>query len=412
MKKYKKFGGHLEEEDIRDSSRKLTQKIDEIQKKHEQLLEETNTQGFNNDYVRTELERLKRETREIKKEIARLKKPPLIVGTIKESLPNGQAVIESSTGPDFIVNVADYLPKDLIRSDTRVALNKQTLSIVKTLPPSADPNVMGAEIVSKPEITYNDIGGLDDQILEVKETIEEPLLYPEKFKKVGIEPPKGVLLVGPPGTGKTMIAKAAANRTNATFIKFVGSELVQKYIGEGARMVRELFDMARDKAPTIIFIDELDSVATKRLEGATSGDREVQRTMMQLLSELDGFDSIGDIKVMGATNRPELLDKALLRPGRFDRIIKIPLPNKDARRKIFEIHMTKMSMDGDINLDDLAKKTENASGADIKAICTEAGMFSIRDDRDRTNYDDFLKAIDKVLSDSPERKIKKQVMFA
>ncbi|MGM0404601.1 MAG: proteasome-activating nucleotidase [Thermoplasmatota archaeon] len=412
MKKYKEFGGHLEEEDIRDSSRKLTQKIDEIQKKHEQLLEETNTQGFNNDYVRNELERLKRETREIKKEIARLKKPPLIVGTIKESLPNGQAVIESSTGPDFIVNVADYLPKHLIRSGTRVALNKQTLSIVKTLPPSADPNVMGAEIVSKPEITYNDIGGLNDQILEVKETIEEPLLYPEKFKKVGIEPPKGVLLVGPPGTGKTMIAKAAANRTNATFIKFVGSELVQKYIGEGARMVRELFDMARDKAPTIIFIDELDSVATKRLEGATSGDREVQRTMMQLLSELDGFDSIGEIKVMGATNRPELLDKALLRPGRFDRIIKIPLPNKDARRKIFEIHMAKMSMDGDINLDNLAKKTENASGADIKAICTEAGMFSIRDNRDQTNYDDFQKAIDKVLSDSPEREIKKQVMFA
>jgi len=402
----------LEEEDIKDSSKKLTQKIDEIQKKHEQLLEETNTQGFNDDYVRTELERLKSETREIKKEIARLKKPPLIVGTIKESLPNGQAVIESSTGPDFIVNVADYLPKELIRSGTRVALNKQTLSIVKTLPPSADPNVMGAEIISKPSVSYMDIGGLDDQIREVKETIEEPLLYPQKFKNVGIDPPKGVLLVGPPGTGKTMIAKAAARRTNATFIKFVGSELVQKYIGEGARMVRELFDMAREKAPTIIFIDELDSVATKRLEGATSGDREVQRTMMQLLSELDGFEPVGEVKIMGATNRPELLDRALLRPGRFDRIIKIPLPNKESRKRIFEIHMEKMSLEEGIDLDYISKKTDNASGADIKAICTEAGMFSIRDDRDKTTNDDFLKAIDKVLNESPEREIKKQVMFA
>ncbi len=402
----------MEEEDLRNSSKKLTQKIDEIQRKHEQLLEETNTQSFNDDYVRAELERLKRDTRELKKEVARLKKPPLIVGTIKEAMPNGQAVIESSTGPDFIVNVADYLPKKLIKSGTRVALNKQTLSVVKTLPPSADPSVMGAEIVNKPEITYEDIGGLTEQIREVQETIEEPLLFPEKFKNVGIDPPKGVLLVGPPGTGKTMIAKAAAHRTNATFIKFVGSELVQKYIGEGARMVRELFDMARDKAPSIIFIDELDSVATKRLEGATSGDREVQRTMMQLLSELDGFDSVGEIKVMGATNRPELLDKALLRPGRFDRIIKIPLPDVEARKKIFEIHMMNMSLEEEINIDRLARKTDNASGADIKAICTEAGMFSIRDDRDSTNYNDFLKSIDKVLSESPEREIKKQVMFA
>lgn len=402
----------MEEEDIRNSSKKLTQKIDELQRKHEQLLKESSKLDQSDDYIKDELEKLKSETREIKKEIARLKKPPLIVGVIKEKLPNGQAVIESSTGPDFIVNVANYLEEGDLSPGTRVALNKQTLSIVKTLPPSSDPDVMGAEIVNKPQTTYNDIGGLNDQIVEVKETVEEPLLYPEKFKKIGIEPPKGVLLVGPPGTGKTMIAKAAAHRTNATFIKFVGSELVQKYIGEGARMVRELFEMAKKKAPSIIFIDELDSVATKRIQGATSGDREVQRTMMQLLSEMDGFEPVGDVKVMGATNRPELLDKALLRPGRFDRIIKVPLPNKEARKKIFKIHMRDMQISDQVDMNVLSKKTDEASGADIKAICTEAGMYSLRDDKTSATQEDFIQAIDKVLSDSPEREIKKQVMYA
>lgn len=401
----------MDEDDLRGTSKELTKQIEELQKKHQRL--SSNYDDSNNrDYVKSELERLKRETKELKKELARLKKPPLLVGMVKENLPNDQAVIESSTGPDFIVNVADFLPGKKLKPGTRVALNKQTLSIVKTLPSAVDPDIMGAEILEKPSVTYDDIGGLQDQIREVKETVEEPLLYPEKYGRIGIDPPKGVLLVGPPGTGKTMIAKAAANRTNATFIKLVGSELVQKYIGEGARMVRELFDMARDKSPVIIFIDEVDSVATQRQEQATSGDREVQRTMMQLLAELDGFEPLSDIKVMGATNRPELLDRALLRPGRFDRIIHIPKPDESARKAIFKIHMRNMTIDPGVSLDKLSYRTEEASGADIKAICTEAGMFSIRKDKDKVTQEDFIDAIEKVLSDTEERKIKKQVMYA
>lgn len=401
----------MDEDDLRGTSKELTKQIEELQKKH-QRLSSNYDDSENRDYVKSELERLKRETKELKKELARLKKPPLLVGMVKENLPNDQAVIESTTGPDFIVNVADFLPGKKLKPGTRVALNKQTLSIVKTLPSSVDPDIMGAEILEKPSVTYNDIGGLQDQIREVKETVEEPLLYPEKYGRIGIEPPKGVLLVGPPGTGKTMIAKAAANRTNATFIKLVGSELVQKYIGEGARMVRELFDMAREKSPAIIFIDEVDSVATQRQEQATSGDREVQRTMMQLLAELDGFEPLSNIKVMGATNRPELLDRALLRPGRFDRIIHIPKPDEEARKAIFKIHMRDMSIDTDVSLEKLSYRTEEASGADIKAICTEAGMFSIRKDKDKVTQKDFTDAIEKVMSETEERKIKKQVMYA
>ncbi len=401
----------MEEDEIEGTSKELTQRIEELQKKHEKLSKEYQP-SERRDYVKSELEKLKRETQELKKEINRLKKPPLLVGLVKELLPNDKAIIESTTGPDFIVNVADFLPGRDLKPGTRVALNKQTLSVVRILPPPVDPEIMGAELVVKPEVTYSDIGGLEEQIKEVKETVEDPLLFPERFKDRGIEPPKAVLLVGPPGTGKTMTAKAVANSTNATFIKLVGSELVQKYIGEGARMVRELFQMARDRSPTIIFIDELDSVATSRQEKATSGDREVQRTMMQLLSELDGFDPLGDVKIIGATNRPKLLDKALLRPGRFDRIIETPRPSYEGRKQIFKIHLKEMDVKDSIDLSFLAERTEEASGADIKAICTEAGMFSIRKDKDNIDKSDFIDAIDKVLNDSTERKIKREVMYA
>lgn len=401
----------MEEEDITGTSKELTQRIEELQKKHEKLSEEYEASD-RRDYMRNELDRLKRETEDLKKEIARLKKPPLLIGLVKELLPNDKAVIESSTGPDFMVNVADFLPGNEIKPGTRVALNKQTLSVVRVLPPPVDPDIMGAELIEKPEMTYDDIGGLREQKREVKEIIEDPLLHPEKFSKHGIEPPKGILMVGPPGTGKTMMAKAVANWTNASFIKLVGSELVQKYIGEGARMVRELFQMARERSPAIIFIDELDSVATSRQEQATSGDREVQRTMMQLLSEMDGFDPLDNVKIIGATNRPKLLDRALLRPGRFDRIIETPKPDLEGRKDIYKIHMEDMNVVKSVDIAKLARKSEDASGADIKAICTEAGMFSIRKDKDKIEEEDFLDAIDKVLDDTVEREIKKQVMYA
>ncbi len=228
-------------------------------------------------------------------------------------------------------------------------------------------------------------------------------MKPDLYRKVGIEPPKGVLLVGPPGTGKTLLAKAVANRTQATFIRFVGSELVQKYIGEGARLVRELFQLAREKSPSIVFIDELDSVGAKRLEIATSGDREVQRTLMQLLAELDGFNPLGEVKIIGATNRPDILDEALLRPGRFDRIIEIPMPGHEARMTIFKIHTRKMSVTPDVDYGVLAGRCDGTTGADIHAMCTEAGMFAIREDREVVTMADFERAVDKVLGESPIR---------
>jgi proteasome regulatory subunit len=348
----------------------------------------------------------------LKTELERLKTPPLIIGSIKDVLADGRVVVKSSTGPDFIVNTADYIGKDNVVVGSRVALNKQTLAVMGVLPPSLDPVVMGAEIVEKPETSYKDVGGLEQQLIEVKEAVEDPLLKPDLYEKVGIEPPKGVLLVGPPGTGKTLLAKAVANKTNAVFIRFVGSELVQKYIGEGARLVRELFELAREKSPTIVFIDEIDAIGAKRLEVATSGDREVQRTLMQLLAELDGFNPIGNVKIIAATNRPDILDDALLRPGRFDRIIDIPIPDEGARMEIFNIHIKRMNISKSIDFKTLASRCDGATGADIKAICTEAGMFAIREDRDVVSMADFERAIEKVMSSSLEKAEEAGAMFA
>jgi len=261
-----------------------------------------------------------------------------------------------------------------------------------------DPFVKGMEVIdSIPDISYSDVGGLEDQLQEVRECVELPLKKPELFKKIGIEPPKGVLLHGAPGTGKTLLAKAVAHETEATFIRIIGSELVQKFIGEGARLVREIFNLAKQKAPTILFIDELDAIGSQRLKIATSGDREVQRTLMQLLSELDGFDLRGDVKIIGATNRVDILDPALMRPGRFDRMIEFPIPNDIAREAIFKIHSRNLHIKEEVNLKRLINLTEGATGADIKSICTEAGMFAIRKDAEIITEQDFLDATDKVL---------------
>jgi len=390
----------------------IQRKIAVLEERNLELVEESRRTEGEKRFVEGELIRLQKELKRLKAELERLKAPPLIIGQIKDILADGRVVVKSSTGPDFIVGTSDYVSPDLLISGARVALNKQTLAVMGVLPPSLDPIVIGAEIIAKPETLYDDIGGLEEQILEVREAVEDPLLRPELYKKVGIDPPKGVLLVGPPGTGKTLLAKAVAKQTNATFIRFVGSELVQKYIGEGARLVRELFDLARQKAPSIVFIDEIDSVGAKRLELATSGDREVQRTLMQLLAELDGFNPLGEVKIIGATNRPDILDEALLRPGRFDRIIEIPMPNFESRSCIYKIHSRRMNLDGTVNLEELAAHSDGATGADIKAICTEAGMFAIRDNRDVVAMPDFEKAILKVLDLGAEKAMESGPMFA
>lgn len=335
--------------------------------------------------------------RELKGEINSFKKTPLILATVTEVFDDQQVGIQGAVGHEFLVTYPGSIKKESLVPGARVALNQKNLGVVRVFPPKKDKNVAAMEIDEKPETTYGDIGGLDSQIVEVKETVELPIKNPELFEEIGIDPPKGILLFGPPGTGKTLLAKAVANETHATFIKIVASEFVNKYLGEGSRIVREVFELAKEKSPAIIFIDEIDAIGTERVSSSEGSDREVQRTLMQLLAELDGFESRGDVGIIGATNRPDILDEALLRPGRFDRTIEVPNPVKESRQKILEIHTAKMKIDDDIDFDVISDLTEGLSGADLKAVCTEAGMFAIRSERKKVISKDFLDAIDKIL---------------
>ena len=343
-------------------------------------------------HLENDLASVKKRASRLDEEVRILKSPPLIVGHLQDVLDEERAIVRSSNGTVFQVSINQRIDPDMLRAGTRIALNQDTLSIIEVLHDAWDPMVSGAEMVEKPNVDYESVGGLDEQILQVREAIELPLENPGLFKKVGIQPPKGILLVGPPGCGKTMLAKAVASQTEASFIRMVGSELAQKYIGEGGRMVRELFSLAKDRAPAIIFLDEIDAIGAKRLDSATSGDREVQRTLMQLLAELDGFDALEDVKIIAATNRPDILDDALLRPGRFDRIIEIPLPDENGRKNIFSIHFDKMSTSR-INVAKIVEMTEGFSGAELKATTVEAGMIAIREGRSEVKQEDAISAV-------------------
>ncbi|MDV3103670.1 proteasome-activating nucleotidase [Thermococcus waiotapuensis] len=341
-------------------------------------------------------ERLERELSRLRMEMSRLRQPPAFAGNVIELLDDDRAIVQNYNGPRFVVRIAPWIERDKLKPGSRVALDQRTMAVVELLPSEKDPSVLGFEVIERPNVTYNDIGGLEKQLQELREAVELPLKHPDLFEKVGIEPPKGVLLYGPPGCGKTLMAKAVANQVNATFIRVVGSELVRKFIGEGARLVHELFELAKEKAPTIIFIDEIDAIGAKRLDETTGGEREVNRTLMQLLAEMDGFDPRGNVKVIAATNRPDILDPALLRPGRFDRLIEVPLPDFHGRLEILKVQTKRMNLKN-VDLAVIAELTEGASGADLKAIATEAGMFAIRDRRTYVTQEDFLKAVDKVL---------------
>ncbi len=347
--------------------------------------------------IENERMRMEREIASMRNDLEQMKRSPLITGTIVDALDDGRAVVRSSSGPSFVVNVIKSIEKETLKPNSRVALNQRNFAIVEVLPQQKDPMVSAMEVEDRPTVAYEDVGGLEEQILELRETVVLPLTKPELFEKVGISPPKGVMLYGPPGTGKTLLARAVAHETHATFIRVIGSELVQKFIGEGARLVREIFEFAEEKSPTILFIDELDAIGSRRLDIATSGDREVQRTLMQLLSNLDGFDVRGNVRVVAATNRPDILDPALLRPGRFDRVIEIGMPNNKARDAIFKIHTRKMSLGEAVDIDVLVSMTEGATGADIRNICMEAGMFAVRGSRDHITNVDFKKAVTKVM---------------
>ena len=295
----------------------------------------------------------------------------------------------------YVVGLGERVAPTDIEEAMRVGVDRTKYAIQIPLPPKIDPSVTMMTVEDKPDVTYDDIGGAGDSIEKLREVVEIPLLHPERFKDLGIDPPKGVMLYGPPGTGKTLSARAVANRTDACFIRVIGSELVQKYVGEGARMVRELFQMARSKKACIIFFDEIDAIGGSRSGGGT--DNEVQRTMLQIVTELDGFDPRGNIKVLMATNRPDTLDPALVRPGRIDRKIEFGLPDLKGRAKIFKIHSKTMSCDRDIRFDLMARMCPNTTGAEIRSVCTEAGMYAIRGRRKSISEKDFLDSIEKVI---------------
>ncbi len=329
----------------------------------------------------------------LKEEVERFKASPLMVCEVRELFGN-TAIIKIPNGNQFLVNISNECDK--LKSGDLILVEQKNLTIIRKVPITRRFNVEKFVIVERPTVTWQEIGGLDQQIQEIKEVVELPLKKPELFRKIGINPPKGVLLYGEPGTGKTLLAKAVAASTNSTFIEVVGSELVQKFIGEGAKLVKEIFELARRKAPAVVFIDELDALAAKRMEVGTSGEREVNRTFMQLLAELDGFKSLDNVKIIGATNRKDILDPAIIRPGRLDRLIHISIPNKEARLEIFKIHTKNMTFDNKIKVEPLVSRMEDFSGAEIKAVCTEAGYFAIRSDRTYVTREDFLKAIEKV----------------
>lgn len=351
--------------------------------------------SYTADSSRLEAEnRLLKETiSQLQKELRKFKTPALMVCEIADII-DGNAIVKTPNGNKFYVAISGDC-KNLRPGDTVLAEQKN-LTVIKKVHSDKKFNVEKFVIVEKPDISWDVVGGLDKQIQEIKEVIELPLKKPQLFKKVGITPPKGILLHGPPGTGKTLLAKGVAASTNSTFIEIVGSELVQKFIGEGAKLVKEVFELAREKAPSIVFIDEIDALAAKRIEIGTSGEREVQRTFMQLLAELDGFKALGNVKVIGCTNRKDILDPAVIRPGRLDRLIEVPLPSKEGIEEVFKIHTKRMSIDKKIKLEKIYKKLEGFSGAEIKAVCTEAGYFAIRDNRTKIKKEDIIRGIKKV----------------
>lgn len=298
----------------------------------------------------------------------------------------------------FVVGLGERVSPTDIEEGMRVGVDRSKYHIELPLPPRIDPSVTMMTVEEKPDVTYSDVGGCKEQIEKLREVVELPLLSPERFAALGIDPPKGILLYGPPGTGKTLCARAVANRTDATFIRVIGSELVQKYVGEGARMVRELFEMARTKKACIIFFDEVDAIGGARFDDGAGGDNEVQRTMLELITQLDGFDPRGNIKVMFATNRPNTLDPALLRPGRIDRKVEFSLPDLEGRANIFRIHTKSMSVERGIRWELISRLCPNSTGAELRSVCTEAGMFAIRARRKVATEKDFLKAVEKVIT--------------
>lgn len=329
------------------------------------------------NYLKDEMKNLKREMIRAKEEVKRIKSVPLVIGQFLEMVDENYGIVSSTSGSTYFVRVLSTIDRELLKPNASVALHKYSHAIVDTLPPEADSSIQMLQMTEKPDVTYDDIGGMDVQKQEVREAVELPLTHFELYKQIGIDPPRGVLLYGPPGTGKTMLAKAVANATTAAFIRVNGSEFVQKYLGEGPRMVRDVFRLARENSPAIIFIDEVDAIGTKRFDSQTGADREVQRILMELLTQMDGFDQSTNVKVIMATNRADTLDPALLRPGRLDRKIEFPNPDRRQKRLVFQACTAKMNLSDEVDLEDYVNRPDKISAAQISSICQEAGLQAV-----------------------------------
>jgi len=346
--------------------------------------------------MRVETKNLKKEYDKTEDDLRALQSVGQIIGEVLRQLDEERFIVKASSGPRYVVGCRNKIEKAKLVQGTRVSLDMTTLTIMRALPREVDPVVFNMLTEDPGDVNYSDVGGLNEQIRELREVIELPLINPELFSRVGIKAPKGVLLYGPPGTGKTLLARAVANNIDASFLKVVSSAIVDKYIGESARLIREMFGYAKDHEPCIIFMDEIDAIGGRRFSEGTSADREIQRTLMELLNQLDGFDVLGKVKMICATNRPDVLDPALLRPGRLDRKVEIPLPNEHARVDVLKIHATNLTKQGEIDYESIVKLADGFNAADLRNVCTEAGMFAIRAERDYVVHEDFMKAVRKV----------------
>merc|ERR1711865_834736 len=332
-------------------------------------------------YVKDETKNLRHELLRAQEEVKRIRSVPLVIGQFHEMIDANHSIVASTTGSNYFVRCLSTIDREQLKPNSSVALHRHSNSLIDILPPEADSSISLLADNEKPDVTFNDIGGMDVQKQEIREAVELPLTHGELYRQIGIDPPRGVLLYGPPGTGKTMLAKAVAHHTTASFIRVVGSEFVQKYLGEGPRMVRDVFRLAKENAPAIIFIDEVDAIATARFDAQTGADREVQRILMELLNQMDGFDQTVNVKVIMATNRADTLDPALLRPGRLDRKIEFPQPGRREKRLIYQVLTSTMNLSDDVDLEDYVSRPDKISAADIAAICQEAGLHAVRKNR-------------------------------
>ncbi|OMH81659.1 26S protease regulatory subunit 6B-like protein [Zancudomyces culisetae] len=371
----------IKEIQMEDTRKEIERTNEELYLKLKRLERQLELLELQEECIIDEQKNLKKELLRAQEEVKRIRSVPLVLGQFLEPIDKHTGIVVSTAGSNYVVRILSTIDRELLKPNTSVALHRHSNAVVEILPPEADSSIalLGAD--EKPDVSYADIGGLDMQKQEIREAVELPLTHSELYKQIGIDPPRGVLLYGPPGTGKTMLVKAVAHHTTASFIRVVGSEFVQKYLGEGPRMVRDVFRLARENSPSIVFIDEIDAIATKRFDAQTGADREVQRILLELLNQMDGFDQTSNVKVIMATNRADTLDPALLRPGRLDRKIEFPTPDRRQKRLIFQTITSKMNLSDEVDLEDFVSRPDKLSGADIAAICQEAGMHAVRKNR-------------------------------